>query len=264
LCVICSPYYRQPWHPTTEYINTVTDKLFEIADYQIFEFTGGEPLMRKDFPKILDYTLKYKNSVHNYFGFQTNGAIPVSDDLVYSVKKYGSSIRIIVDNYGTNLSVHSKSNYETLKTAGVQVEIRNQYDGNTFFNGWVDYLGDGNIDNSPEKAKEIFNKCAQPIKFGFCATTIGGIVMPCPIMQPLALLYYAHPPEYEFVDLFDKTETLEQKRIKWEAFYKLNILSACRYCNGMCEDSKRFIPAIQFSREEITAIQNKLERRNSL
>lgn len=254
LCVISSPYYRSPWHPSLDYVNKVTDKLFEIANYIIYDLTGGEPLIRTDLPQILDHMLQYKDCVSNRFGFQTNGSLPISDDLLYVTKQFGQKFKIIMDDYGNGLSKFAEENYHLLKSNGVPVELRHQYQGNEYCDGWVDYIEDGKISRSPQNAQELFSKCAQPQIMGFCANAVEGQVVPCPVMYSLKKRFNIHPKEHEYIDLFDENESLEEKRAKWKNFYELTMLDACKYCNGICNDSQRFVPAVQLTKEELRNI----------
>lgn len=250
LCVISSPYYTNPWHPTLEYVNSVTDRLFEIANFDIFDITGGEPLVRSDLPQILEHMARYQEFVTHRFGFQTNGSIPVSNDLVDACKLFGNKFKVIVDNYGESLSPYSHQNYELLKTNGIPVELRHQYSQVQYCDGWVDYIEDGQIFNTQEEAKNIFAKCAQSQIMGFCCVVIEGCVIPCPVMYSLKKRYNFPLPEAEFIDLFDKTQSLEEIRSKWLQIYQLDKLSACTRCSGICADSKRYIPAEQLTKEK--------------
>ena len=254
LCVISAPYYRQPWHPSLEYVNRVTDRLLAIADYHIFDLTGGEPLLRKGLPQIFDHLLQYKDHVSGRFGFQSNGSLPISDDLIRAIKPFGDKFKIIMDNYGAGLSRYSEENYHKLKENGIPTEWRHQNADRRYCDGWVDYTGGGSVCRSEEEAKKLFARCAQPQIMGFCATVVEGKVLPCPVMYPLKNLYGINWREWEYVDLFDETETVEDKRTKWVGIYRLNMLEACRNCSGICDDSERFVPAEQLTAEEIQRI----------
>ena len=47
------------------------------------------------------------------------------------------------------------------------------------------------------------------------------------------------------LDLFDDTLSLEEQRKKIRSVLKGKSLKACAYCNGLCDNSPRFIPAEQ-------------------
>lgn len=250
LCVIGIPYYKKPWHPTLEFINRVTDRLFEIADYEIFEFTGGEPLIRTDFADVLAHALQYESHVSTRFGFQTNGAIPITDRVVDAAKHFGEKVKVIVDDYGPELSPYAEQNYEILQQKGIPSELRQQNEQAQYCDGWVDYLGDGCIGHSDEKARMIFQKCAQPQIMHFCATVTEGMVFPCPVIYTLKARFGEQPAENEYIDLFSKEETVETIREKWKGFYSLKLLNACKRCDGICADSPRFVPAEQAENED--------------
>lgn len=252
LCAICSPYYQKPWHPTLDYVNKVTDKLFEIADYKIFDLTGGEPLIRPDLPEILSHMVSYKKQVSCRFGFQSNGSIPVNDDLVYACKMFGTKFKVIMDDYGPELSPYAQENYQILRSHNIPVELRHQYADSQYCDGWVDYIGNGSIEHSDAEAELIFSKCAQPQIMNFCAVAVEGKVFPCPVMYSLEQIYHRIPEPHEYIDLFDNSESISEKRTKWSELYSLRKLTACKNCNGICSDSKRYMPAEQLSKTSVS------------
>ena len=60
----------------------------------------------------------------------------------------------------------------------------------------------------------------------------------------------------EYVDLFDDTLTVNEQREKIAAIYQKKSLVACAYCNGMHEDSPRFQPGQQLTKEELEQIKD--------
>ena len=51
--------------------------------------------------------------------------------------------------------------------------------------------------------------------------------------------------EEAYINLFDETLTVEEKRKKMLKLFNTESFTACMYCNGLCDDRKRFITAEQ-------------------
>lgn len=49
------------------------------------------------------------------------------------------------------------------------------------------------------------------------------------------------------VDLFDDSLTVDGKKARLNALLGDEVIEACKYCNGMCEDSPRYLPAEQLT-----------------
>ena len=58
----------------------------------------------------------------------------------------------------------------------------------------------------------------------------------------------------EYIDLFDSTLSVEEQRQKIRNIYQKKSLSACAHCQGMCDDSQRFPPAQQLTKQELLCI----------
>ena len=107
--------------------------------------------------------------------------------------------------------------------------------------------------HSYEDAVKLYAKCAYPKKLRFCYTITKGKMFPCVTVNQRYQLNLQ--TDYnEYIDLFDESLTVEQQRKKITDIYNGNYLSACEYCNGLCEDSVRYKPAEQLSIEEYRKI----------
>ena len=60
----------------------------------------------------------------------------------------------------------------------------------------------------------------------------------------------------EYINLLDDSLTVEEQRQKIKNIYARKSLSACAYCNGMCENSPRFTPAVQLTAEELRCVKD--------
>ncbi|MDE7244475.1 MAG: radical SAM protein, partial [Oscillospiraceae bacterium] len=139
-CILCAPYYKEPFHPTVQYIEETAERAFRLGSYEIFEYMGGEPLLRKDFPEIWEYNRKHFFDRADIFKTATNGSILISDALIDVWKTYGEKIHIIVDDYGPDLSPKAPENIEKLQRSRISCELRDMYSEKRHHGGWVDFI----------------------------------------------------------------------------------------------------------------------------
>jgi hypothetical protein len=243
LCAERTPYYKERYHPTLEYLKRETDAYFNLVDYTMkFDITGGEPLCRADLPEFIHYLYKYKNKIGRA-RIITNGSILFSDALIEELKIFGKQIDVLIDNYGDNLSKNASKNAEILAENGIGYIHRDQ-SGNDHFGGWVDF-GNFNQTHSDDEISAFYKKCAISQKIGFGWRMKGGGLSPCAMtVQCIEFgIHTGNPAEY--VNLFDESLSREQQISKMLRIFEADSLSACAFCNGMCDDSVRFKPAEQ-------------------
>lgn len=250
LCAEKTAYYKTKYHPELTFIKKEIDRYFEIVDYTMkFDVSGGEPFLRKDIGDILKHILQYKG----HFGrvrINTNGTILPSKEVIEVLKLYGDNLDVLIDDYGADLSINAKNLAKLFSDNGIAYIYREQNKNALHFSGWVDF---GNFEkkHTREEAKELFKRCAISSKIGFGFRLKGGIMSPCAIAIQAMEFGVLKKNEAEFLDIFDENLSLTQMRQKLKSIFELSCFDACMYCNGMCKDSKRFIPAEQLTKEEI-------------
>jgi hypothetical protein len=252
LCILDAPYYKNSFHPDIQYVKDVTDRSFLLGNYEIFEFNGGEPLLRRDFAEIWDYAYKYIENV-NVFKTVTNGTLIPDDDLIAVWRKYGSKFYCIVDDYGEEKSPAATVAVDKLRKAGIPCEKRDMYTTDRHHGGWADFRVSDPLHNETE-SEGVYLSCGQSQKLKHCCNIINGLLMPCHMQFKLNDRGICSPLPFEFIDLFDDTEPIEDKRKKMNDFTditKIKSLSACRYCIGFSEGIARFEPAVQLTRDEL-------------
>lgn len=252
-CSAYSPYLRNTKQPSLEEILKYTDRFFDIVDFvEIFSVSGGEPLLFKQLPEVINALSKYRDRIEK-LEIITNGTIVPSVDLINSIRKLGDVFyRFLVDDYGEYLSIKISEIDQTLKEAKLPYEIRNNTIINPHSNGWIDY-GLAQKIHTSEEAIELFDKCSMPHKLKYCFGILNGIFTPCPIVK--YRLYLGQDVDRnDYIDLMDDTMTVEQQRQKILNIYNTKVLESCMYCKGMCDDSARFTPAEQLTPDEIRQI----------
>jgi hypothetical protein len=92
--------------------------------------------------------------------------------------------------------------------------------------------------------KQKYQKCAYPGKIRFCFTMMNGKMYPCSPARICNELGISNN-DNDYIDLLDETLSVEEQRNKIRTILDGTQLDACAYCNGLCEDSERFVPAEQ-------------------
>lgn len=244
LCILSVPYYEKPFHPSLDFINSVTDRAFAIADYEIFEFNGGETLLRGDLAEIWRHALNYIDHA-DVFKVITNGSLLPEKSLLDVWKDFGKKFYVIIDYYGPKLSPNAEKLSAMLNGAGISHELRDMYTEGRYFGGWVDFRAPEKPLHTRAEAEALYSRCGNAQKLRHCCNIIRGIVMPCHLQFQLHDRGIVKTPKNEYVDLMDDTETIEEKRKTMAGFYELKMLTACMWCPGLDDSVPRHTPAVQ-------------------
>jgi len=226
--------------------------VFRLGDYEIFEYNGGEPLLRRDLAELWRYALRYADHA-DHFKCVTNGTIVPNDGLIAVWREYGKKFHLIVDDYGSALSPNAEAAFHKAQDAGISCELRDMHTADKHHGGWVDFSAGDQL-NTPEQAKRIYRSCGQFVNLRHCCNIINGLLMPCHMQFKLHDRGISTPKPNEYIDMFDDTEPLEVKRSKMAAFTDLEQLpmfTACLYCRGLNDAVPRVTPAQQLTPDEL-------------
>ena len=249
LCAVYAPYYKDPFHPTLEYLLMCIDRYFEIVDrIRLFSISGGEPLLRADLPQILQRVQQYEDRIER-LEIITNGTMIPSDELIDKLCAFKIKLNLLVDNYGPDKSVNAEAASEKFKKVeGANVVLRDYHSADMHCGGWVNYgISQNSVKKSTEEAKKLFAVCSYPQKLDFCTSMVAGKLYSCTQLRRLIELGKIESDPSEVFDLFDPNQSDESIRERIKALYTVDMLSACAYCNGICDDSIRYPAAEQLS-----------------
>lgn len=247
LCVNYTPYYKKPYHPTLEHLYQSIDRYFEIVDHVgCFSISGGEPLLRRDLPQIIQKLRQYENRMDR-LEIITNGTIIPLDELIGELKGFEIKLNLMVDDYGPDKSVHALAAYKKFQEIkGANVILRDYHSEDMHCGGWVDHgIRTDSVQKSPEEAKGLFKKCAYPQKLAFCPSIVDGKIYSCSQQRRAIELGLVEAAPSEVFDLFDSSQSDASIKERINALYNTDMLSACAYCNGLCDNSIRCRPAEQ-------------------
>lgn len=130
-----------------------------------------------------------------------------------------------------------------------KVMLRDYHSDNMHCSGWVDYgISKNSRKKSDGEAKVLFAKCSYPQKLDFCTSMVNGKLYSCTQLRRLIELGIIEPEQDEVFDLFDANVTDDNIRSRIKTLYDVEALSACAYCNGICDDSPRHDAAEQIGK----------------
>lgn len=244
LCCTFSPYYNPAPHFNYDTLCKTIEKYFQIVDYvDKLTLSGGEPFLHEDLHKIINKVSEYFNQIGT-FEIITNGTIYPKRELIEVLKKYNNKMSIMIDDYG-KLSKEINAIEKAFKDESISHRIRIYNGENPHCGGWVDFRDFTQKHFTKEDSEDKFNKCAYPQKLQFCFSTMNGEIHPCIPSRRCMELGIISKNKDEYIDLFDEKITIDEQKEKIKNILNMKSLTACAYCNGLCEDSERFMPAEQ-------------------
>lgn len=236
LCAEQVPYYCNPYHPELSDLMGQIDRLFAVADgVTMFDLTGGEPLLRRDLPQLIRCLYTQYGQRIGKLRLTTNGTLIPGAELLESLQLWGNRTHVIVDHYAVSSKFREAAG--CLEKAGLSFEVRD-YSEDLHCDGWVDY-GDFDKKYDTEGAKRKFEECMVP-KLDFFICLVDGKLFPC----SRARLLYERGITWDGLDL-TTLPAGDAGREALCAFLHRTALDSCAYCNGLCENSPRFMPAEQ-------------------
>jgi hypothetical protein len=243
LCNEYSPFYAASLAPDFARVQREIDRTFMLIDrIRILEISGGEPLIYKPLPQMLGHIARYGDRFE-LFSLVTNGSIKIGEKTLAALQNIGQKVRVIVDDYGWKLSRQAQVNEDLLENAGIRHERRDQY-ANVHSDGWLDF-SDLSLKHTPSEARALFAQCVCPQKLHWVVTLHDGHLYPCHVLRRCTELKIVPKNPEECIDIFDSRLSDEELRRDIRGLYRLDVLSACRYCSGFIEGRERKMPAEQ-------------------
>ncbi len=221
-----------------EMVKKSADSFFKKVDYiNEFVLIGGEPLLYKNLPLVIDYIgQKYRDKM-NIFSITSNGTIMPSNELLKTMKKHNVLYRI--SNYSASLP-QLKDKYQMLTNKleenMIQCSIQSED------SEWMDYgFGDVNRNATPNELIDVFDKCGIP-----CKEIRGSKLYYCVMARSVSENLHMNVGEEDFLDLEKlKGEEGRKELLEFSLGYSdKGYLDMCNYCNGA--DAKNHpIPAAE-------------------
>ena len=204
---------------TDERIIEAVELLSQNVDYVgEFRIIGGEPLMNKQWYKIINGIIE-KDPSRKVLVY-TNGTISPKDEHLETFK--GKNVNFYITDYG-KLSKNVNKMEESLKKHSIGY-MRKPAEN------WVDCSKIRQHNRSVSKLKQVFKECCAK-KF---YTLLNGKLYTCPFIANAANLKAIPDNKADYVDLFSEKENLKRK-IK-RLVNMENFFPACDFCDGRPND----------------------------
>ena len=247
LCAPMTPYWKNTRDIPLERLEHTIEELFSITQ-KIGKFSvggGGEPFLYKSFPGFLEYLLQYQDRV-DQFDIVTNGTIVPDKALLTALSKF-QDMKVIVDDYGAEVSKQFEEVCRSLEGVGISIERRKNKAETSHYDGWFDMLELVEPPRTMEQTKEIFNQCifSRDLR---CNVIYDGKIFPCSRAVAFHRLEQIPKGKDWYMDLFDTSKTTREKRDELLRHVQAEFFPACAYCQGGLRSHQRHTPAEQLGR----------------
>lgn len=225
-------------------------QLFKIYDrIGTISIAGGEPLLHKQLPQIVAYTLSEWKDHFDELRITTNGTLLPGSDLLNTIHCYADhNVLFVLDDYG-EVSFKVQELKGLLVSYGIPYRVNCYSGAEQHCGGWVDF---GPINQRRSYLEEEANELVSRCHFGQwkCLDCFEGKLYLCPIASCGDYLHFFDLKRDEYIDLFDISQSVEEKQRTASEFGK-KAITACWYCNGFDpEKSQRFPAGIQINNDQ--------------
>ncbi|MBR2408347.1 MAG: radical SAM protein [Lachnospiraceae bacterium] len=247
-CINELQYFETKEDLTLEQFKKDLEMFFQIVDrVGKFELTGGEPFLRRDLEDFVRESVKYKDQF-KWIRLDTNGTIPVRQELIDEIKKYGDLVEVFVSNYG-EISRKAEENDRILTENNVNHQLRKYYGEDAYFGGWIDNGKVFDRKRSPEETEKVYHNCAVYKELGGCWLLLNGKLHLCArCLQGTQHGAIPSVKNVDYLDIHDPSLSIEEKREIIRNMLECKAITACAYCDGSLgtdDPNKRVTPAEQ-------------------
>ncbi|SEM54845.1 hypothetical protein SAMN04489760_12126 [Syntrophus gentianae] len=234
-CSSLMPFYENPRDCDTSLLLKSIERIMNCVDYIYhLEVLGGETLLNKDLPLIMNTLNQYENIFQ--IDVITNGTLLPRPGLLECLKH--DSICVVVNDYGP-VSRKKEELLDALNRAGVRNRQNRHW-------AWADLGGFEPRHRGEESLTRLFQEC----NFSSCTELLDGKLHRCPRSSHGTRTGMI--PEYasDFIDVLDLSigDDLLKERLR-AFFQKTGFIRACDHCNGNTRDSLKLTPAEQQAQE---------------
>lgn len=243
-CLAFIPYYDKKTSMSIEEAEKILNVYFQVVDsVEHFTVTGGEPLLNKDCAQILEAVYKYDNQISGSVDFVTNGTIEIPDDIIAIFEKHKNKTKVVLSNYGDNLSKKIDVVEENLKHYGIPYRISKFYGDDLYYDGWIDFSNHDLKWSTTDERDQNAQKCVHRVGKYF---VINNGELHCCSRSYWRIRQGIIPKiKGEYVPLLDESISIEEKRQDLIEMFNKKSSTSCAYCVGLCNGVPRVKPAQQ-------------------
>lgn len=243
-CLAFIPYYKEKWLMSLEEAKVIIEKYFQVVDsVKTFTITGGEPLLNKDLKDILSEAWKYRNQIIGTIDMVTNSTIMIPCEILDFFEKHKEKTRIILSDYGKELSKEIGNIEEQLVNRGITYRISKLSGDDLYYGGWIDFSDHSLKWKTKEERDANAMKCLHGTGKYFVIND--GCIHRCSRSywrMKSGIIPYT---KGEYVPLLDEEISLEEKRELLLGMLDMVSSTSCAYCVGFRNGIPRVKPAIQ-------------------
>jgi len=196
---------------------------------------GGEPLLVKELPEMLEYAAQNRK-IKNIW-ITTNGTLPLSENLIQSIRKYRDKTVVWLSNYSRNEELTLK--HEELLAQMQDNNFQYIFNEDLTWSYVTEEIKD--YSRSRKENADYFLKCLHP-----CLSVYDGKLFVCPRAGVFYLKNLYQFDEGEEISLNSPPKELRKQLIH---FYERDYFSACNLCNWSYDRQQaRIMPAQQLER----------------
>lgn len=251
-CLAFIPYYKDPRSMSYEEAKRTLQIYFQVVDtVEHFTVTGGEPLLNMDLKKILQETFKYLEQITGSVDFVTNGTMEIPDDILDLFEEHREKTKIVLSNYGENLSKKISSIEKKLVDRKINYRISKFYGDSLYYDGWIDFSDHSLKWQNTEERDKNAQGCIHRVGKYF---VINNGELHCCSRSFWRMKNGIIPKKIEggeYVPLLDETIDIQRKRELLLEMYAKKSSTSCAYCVGLRNDVPREYPAQQLEKGDL-------------
>jgi hypothetical protein len=239
-CIWDFPSYQPPHDSDSGLVALSFKQAFKVYDtVEELRLAGAEAFLHPHIEKFIEAAAQYRDQ-YKYLCLVTNGTYVPRESILKLLRDLPCDTLVRVDDYG-KLSGKAKEVVSALEAYSIPVDHRGYNEDSQFYGGWID-LGDWTDKKyTPEQLEQVFRSCRMPQD---CHQLWDGKLINCPYCCTGFNLNRIPIAERDYVDLFDESTTIEQKRAAVASWEKAPFLG-CKYCNGYDPENSPRIPAAE-------------------
>lgn len=243
-CLAFIPYYKDKKHMLVDEAVKILSEYFKLVDFvDNFTVTGGEPLLNSNIYDILKEVYKYNNQILKTIDFVTNGTIEISDNILDLFEENKEKTKIVLSDYGNNLSKKISCIKHKLEKRGINYRISKFYGDDLYYDGWIDFSDHSKKWFPIEERDTNAQKCVHRVGKYFVINE--GEIHCCSRSFWRIKNNIIPKIKGEYVPLMDERYSIEEKRKMLLEMYSLKSSSSCAYCVGLSNDVTRVNAAQQ-------------------
>lgn len=215
-CANFMQHYHKPKPMDLEVVKSWIVGLLEAADHILtLRVMGGEPLMQKKLPELMEWLLPFSQLQH--IQIVTNGTLKPKEELL-NLMSGKTKCSFFFSNYGSKLAPHYQEYVQTCLDHRVLVQTV------PADISWYDMGGTESRNLTPEQQDETYRKCPNN-----CRHIWNGELHHCPRSAHAKYLgLITDMPQSDYVSLLEGTPA--ERREKLRKFYELPSITACNHC----------------------------------